>query len=166
MMNGASHNWLHYGYGGLFLGVFVDQIGVPFPAVLLLIAAGSLIASGSLNWVARLIVGVAAALIVDVIRYYIWKASGGRVLFFLRKLSLRPDTCVVRTTTSFSKNENVTLLFEKFIPVLGALVPPLAGVTSINEMRMPKAISKEVGVNGRGGHLYLTGKNSTQGGRR
>jgi hypothetical protein len=33
------------------------------------------------------------------------------------------------------------------------------------EMRIPK-LSREMGVNGRGGHLYITSKNSTQGGDR
>lgn len=39
-----------YGYLAIFFGVLADQIGLPLPSMLLLIAAGALVGLGQLNF--------------------------------------------------------------------------------------------------------------------
>jgi hypothetical protein len=68
-LNGLTRLVLRYGLTFLFLNVFLEQIGVPIPAVPTLVVAGALVADGKLPGAAALaaalvIVGVALALYV------------------------------------------------------------------------------------------------------
>src|SRR5204862_4644405 len=68
------------------------------------------------------------ALSADSILYLLGKKKGIRVLQFLCKISLEPDSCVRRTEGIFSKQGARSLLLAKFIPGLGTVAPPLAGI--------------------------------------
>ena len=57
---------------------------------------------------------------------------GWALLGFLCKLSMNPETCILRSAESFYKRGKVTLLFAKFVPGINTMAPPLAG-----SMRMP-----------------------------
>ena len=46
---------------------------------------------------------------------------------FLCKLSVNPETCILRSAESFYKRGKATLLFAKFIPGINTMAPPLAG---------------------------------------
>jgi hypothetical protein len=71
---------------------------------------------------------VTAALIGDVVWYYIGKIKGGKVLSFLCRISLEPDTCVRKTEDTFARRGAKTLVTAKFVPGLSTIAPPLAGM--------------------------------------
>jgi len=64
--------------------------------------------------------------------YWIGRLGGARVLGWLCRISLEPDSCVRRTQTLFSKQGPRSLVFAKFIPGFSTVAPPLAGI-----VRMP-----------------------------
>jgi membrane protein DedA with SNARE-associated domain/rhodanese-related sulfurtransferase len=109
----------------------LEQIGVPIPAFPALLAAGALAASGDMNFAACLGVAIGASVIADSIWYAIGLARGGKVLNLMCRLSWRPDTCVSKTKSFFSRHGTKTLLFSKFVPGLNTLAPPLAGITLV-----------------------------------
>jgi membrane protein DedA with SNARE-associated domain len=124
---------LHHGYIVLLAWVFAEQGGVPVPSLPLLLAAGALAGSHQLNIFASLFVVTFAAVSADSIWYQLGLRKGIKVLQFLCKISIEPDSCVRRTEGIFSKQGARSLLFAKFLPGLSTVAPPLAGVF---QMRM------------------------------
>ena len=119
----------------LFLYVFADQLGVPIPASPVLIAAGGLAASGRLNLAAAIGLGVLATLVADLIWYSVGRFRGARVLALLCRVSLEPDSCVRRTEDVFLRHGVRFLLFAKFVPGLGTVGPPIAGIVGVGVLR-------------------------------
>jgi membrane protein DedA with SNARE-associated domain len=119
---------MDYGYAVIAAWVFLEQAGLPVPALPLLLAAGALAGAGKLNAALVLLVAVIAALAGDLIWYWLGRTRGSRVLSFLCRISLEPDSCVRQSETFFSRNGSRTLMFAKFIPGLSALSTPMAGI--------------------------------------
>lgn len=124
-----------FGYAGLFLWVFLEQIGVPIPAVPVLVAAGAFVSSGRLALLPCLLLVLGASLAADFIWYYLGRVRGHTILNLLCRLSWKPDSCIGTTTNIFAKHGARTLLFAKFIPGLSTIAPPLAGVVKLSPAR-------------------------------
>ena len=119
---------LHHGYTVLLGWVFAEQIGLPLPSMPLLLAAGALAGTGRLSLFASLVCAVFAAVMADSVWYSLGRLKGIKVLQLLCKISLEPDSCVRRTEGVFAKRGARSLLIAKFLPGLGTVAPPLAGV--------------------------------------
>jgi membrane protein DedA with SNARE-associated domain len=117
-----------HGYLVLLGWVFIEQIGVPIPSMPLMLAAGALAGAGRLNPWWSLALCLLAAVTADVIWYQLGRRKGIRVLQLLCKISLEPDSCVRRTEGVFAKQGARSLLVAKFLPGLGTVAPPLAGI--------------------------------------
>lgn len=126
---------LHHGYVLLLGWVFAEQIGLPVPSMPLLLAAGALAGTGHLNFFLSLFYVVLAAVTADSIWYQLGRRKGIRVLQLLCKISLEPDSCVRRTEGIFSKQGARSLLLAKFLPGLGTVAPPLAGIFHMRPRR-------------------------------
>jgi len=126
---------LHHGYVLLLGWVFAEQMGLPIPSMPLLLAAGALAGTGHLSFFASLFYVVFAALVADSIWYELGRRKGIRILQFLCKISLEPDSCVRRTEGVFSKQGARSLLLAKFLPGLGTVAPPLAGIFHMRPRR-------------------------------
>lgn len=124
-----------YGYAGLFFGVLADQLGLPMPSMLLVMAAGALAGLGELNFALVLLLVVAASMIGDFVWYEIGRRRGVGVLGFLCRFSLESDSCVRDTQNKFIKRGANTLLFAKFFPGLSTIAPPLAGIVGMKISR-------------------------------
>lgn len=123
---------LQYGYVVLFAFVLAEQVGLPIPAVPVLLGVGALAGAGRMSVVPALSVALVASLVPDIIWYELGRRRGGRVLRLLCRISLEPDSCVRRTGAIFSKHGPRSLMVAKFIPGFSTIAPPLAGV-----VRMP-----------------------------
>jgi membrane protein DedA with SNARE-associated domain len=119
---------IKHGYIVLPAWVFAEQLGLPIPSLPLMLAAGALAGTGRLSFWASLFLVTIAALFADSIWYTLGRTKGIRILQFLCKISLEPDSCVRRTEGIFSKQGARSLLLAKFIPGLSTVAPPLAGI--------------------------------------
>jgi membrane protein DedA with SNARE-associated domain len=126
---------LRHGYVVLLTWVFGEQIGLPVPSLPLLLAAGALAGTGHMNFFAALSICVFAAVAADSIWYELGRLKGIKILQFLCKISLEPDSCVRRTEGVFSKQGARSLLLAKFLPGLGTVAPPLAGIFHMRPRR-------------------------------
>jgi membrane protein DedA with SNARE-associated domain/rhodanese-related sulfurtransferase len=120
-----------FGLLAVFFTVLLDEGGLPIPASPLLAVAGALTARGELDLAALIAAAVAGSVIADNGWYWLGRAQGRRVLGFLCKLSLSPDSCVRDTETLFVRVGPSALLFAKFIPALGNVTIALAGITRV-----------------------------------
>jgi len=122
---------IDHGASLLFWIVLVEQIGLPIPAIPFLIAAGVLVGAGKMSVVTALLIPVTASLPPDLAWYYLGRFRGGKVLGFLCRMSLEPDSCVRSTENLFHQHGARALLLAKFIPGFSTVAPPLAGITGM-----------------------------------
>ncbi|WP_426195905.1 VTT domain-containing protein [Massilia sp. DWR3-1-1] len=116
-----------YGVLIVFGTVLLEQIGLPIPAMPMLIVAGALAAGGEISWAAVLAASVGACLISDYFWFKAGRFYGKRVLRLLCKISLSPDYCVSQTEDKFRRWGAKSLLVAKFVPGFNTVAPPLAG---------------------------------------
>jgi membrane protein DedA with SNARE-associated domain len=127
-MHGTLEFVVHHGYSVLLVWVFLEQAGLPLPSIPLLLAAGALGGMHRLNFGLALLLCVAAAVSADYIWYELGRRKGIKIVQWLCKISLEPDSCVRRTEGVFEKQGAKSLLVAKFLPGLNAVATPLAGV--------------------------------------
>jgi len=116
-----------YGLALVFANVLLEQIGLPIPAVPALVVAGALAAEGELSPLAVFGVAFVACMIGDAVWYLAGRRYGRRVMKFLCRVSLSPDSCVRQTEFRFERWGKLTLVLSKFIPGLSTIAAPLAG---------------------------------------
>jgi len=116
-----------YGYEGLFLVLFLEAIGIPIPGALALLIAGAACASGNMRLIIALPVSIAAMLAGDTLLYVVGRKTGWHLLGFLCRISVNPETCILRSAESFYRRGRTTLIVAKFIPGINTMAPPLAG---------------------------------------
>jgi membrane protein DedA with SNARE-associated domain/rhodanese-related sulfurtransferase len=121
-------------HGGLvlFVTVFAEQVGLPIPAVPVLLAAGALAGAGKMNLAFAVVLGVTACLLGDLLWYYLGRHRGAQVLTVLCRISLEPDSCVRRTENFFVRHGTRSLVLAKFIPGLSTVTPALAGLFKVS----------------------------------
>jgi len=134
-MNDISQFLLNHGGPVLFAVVFVEQAGLPLPSAPWLLAAGALSATGRLSPALAIGLTALAALLADSLWFYVGRRGGQRVLRLFCRLSLSKNSCVGRTKGIFARYGLQTIIAAKFLPGLGAVMPPLAGATGVRASR-------------------------------
>ncbi|MBZ5724525.1 MAG: VTT domain-containing protein [Acidobacteriia bacterium] len=117
---------VRHGYLLVFFWILAEQGALPLPSIPVLLACGALARSGRLNPLLVVACGVAASLIADSVWFQVGRRRGPKVLRFLCRVALEPDSCVRRTENAFVKYGLRSLLVSKFIPGLNAVAAPLA----------------------------------------
>jgi membrane protein DedA with SNARE-associated domain/rhodanese-related sulfurtransferase len=118
----------------VFLVVFAEQLGLPLPALPLLLAAGVLIGTGHLGLVSAVAAAVLATVLADGLWYVGGRWRGRSVLGLLCKIALEPDTCVRRMEDVFRTHGPHSLVLAKFVPGLSTIAPPLAGIAGLSPL--------------------------------
>jgi membrane protein DedA with SNARE-associated domain len=116
-----------HGYSILFLIVFMESIGIPIPAALALLVAGAATARGSLHAGIALPGAIGAMLTGDILMFVLGRYTGWWLLALLCRISLNPESCILRSADAFHRRGRMLLLVAKFIPGINTLSPPLAG---------------------------------------
>jgi membrane protein DedA with SNARE-associated domain len=96
------------------------------------VAAGAAIASHTLSLAGVLFAALSALLLGDIWQFWLGRYTGWALLGFLCRLSMNPETCILRSAESFYKRGKTTLIVAKFIPGINTMAAPLAG-----SMKMP-----------------------------
>ncbi|MBZ5611796.1 MAG: VTT domain-containing protein [Acidobacteriia bacterium] len=130
---------LRHGYWVLFANVFVEQLGLPVPAVPVLLAMGALAGLGDFSFLPALVLAISASLASDLIWFRLGRVRGHSILNLLCRVSLEPDSCVSNTKGLFSRFGAFALLFAKFVPGLNAAAAPLAGLTRMRAWKFVSA---------------------------
>jgi membrane protein DedA with SNARE-associated domain len=126
---------LHHPYATLFGIVLAEQLGIPFPSLPVLLAAGALAGMGRIGLAPSLALAVLATVTADLAWFEAGRRRGNRVLTFVCKVSLEPDSCVRRTEDVFTRFGPRSLLFVKFVPGLGLMAVTLAGAFGLKRLR-------------------------------
>ena len=123
-----------HGYALTFGFLLAETIGLPFPASIALVAAGAAIASHALSAPGVVLAALVGLILGDIWMFWLGRYTGWALLGFLCRLSMNPETCMLRSAQSFYKRGKTTLLVAKFLPGVNTMAAPLAG-----SMKMPFA---------------------------
>jgi membrane protein DedA with SNARE-associated domain/rhodanese-related sulfurtransferase len=124
-----------HGYSILFAAVFLEAVGLPVPAALALLIAGAAAAAGSLRVSYALGGALLAIFTGDTLMFLLGRYTGWWLLGILCRISLNPESCILRSADSFYRRGRALLVIAKFIPGINTMAPPLAG--SMNMRFMP-----------------------------
>ena len=126
-MNSLVSMVAQHGYVLVSLILFAEAIGFPFPAAIALIAAGAAIPSHVMSGGGVLTAALIALMAGDILQFWLGRYTGWALLGFLCRLSMNPETCMLRSAESFYKRGKTTLIIAKFIPGINTMAAPLAG---------------------------------------
>lgn len=124
-----------HGYAILFAAVFLETVGLPVPAALALLIAGAAAAGGSLQVPYALGGTLLVMLTGDTLMFLLGRYTGWWLLGILCRISLNPESCILRSADAFYRRGRALLVVAKFIPGINTMAPPLAG--SMNMRFMP-----------------------------
>ena len=124
-----------HGYALTFWLLLAEAIGLPFPAALALVAAGAAVGAHALWGPYVLAAALTALLLGDTAQFWLGRYMGWALLGFLCRVSINPETCILRSAESFYKRGKITLVIAKFIPGVNTMAAPLAGSM---KMRFPQ----------------------------
>jgi len=116
-----------HGYALTFGLLLAEAIGLPFPAAIALVAAGAAVGAHALWGPYVLLAAIVALLLGDTVQFWLGRYMGWLLLGFLCRVSINPETCILRSAESFYKRGKATLVIAKFIPGVNTMAAPLAG---------------------------------------
>lgn len=124
--------FVQYGYWIIFVGILLDNAGLPLPGELLLLAFGALARAGQMDLELGLALALLAAVSGDSIGYWGGRLGGARLLHVYCHVTLGSRRCV-RTAAAFYRLRGpATVVFGRFVMGVRAFLAPLAG-----SVRMP-----------------------------
>lgn len=126
-MSEILHLLQSHGPALLFVVGFLEQIGAPVPAIPVIIVAAAVASNSGAPLLPLLLLTLAGALLADSIWFLLGRRYGRRVLGFLCRISLSPDSCVRQTEGFFERWGVASLLAAKFVPGFSIIAPPMAG---------------------------------------
>jgi len=126
---------IRHGYLWLFLLALLERIGLPLLLTPVVIGAGAVAGLGemSLTWI--ILLTVVASEIGDLFWYELGRSRGASVLRILCKISLEPDSCVRQSENAFARHTTIALIYSKFLPGVGHLGAPIAGLSGMPRRR-------------------------------
>ena len=125
-----------FGYLGMFLTVFIETgllVGFFLPGDSLLLAAGIFAATpgAPIQILPTILVFIAGSFLGDQLGYWVGRIAGPRV--FNRPQSRFFDPANVdKAKAFFDKYGVLTIIVARFVPVVRAFAPTMAGVTKLN----------------------------------
>src|SRR6202140_1348916 len=120
-----------YGLALVFANVLIQQLGLPIPALPMLIVAGALGEAGKNSAVVLFAVAFIACAISDATWYTVGRLFGRRVMKLLCRISLSPESCVRQSEYLFLRWGNLTFVLAKFVPGLLTISPAMAGTVRL-----------------------------------
>ena len=95
------------GYAVLFLIVLAEALGLPVPAALALLIAGGSSAQSPSHLGFVLLTSMSALILGDSLLFLLGRHTGWWLLGILCKLSLNPDSCILRSAELFRRRGRI-----------------------------------------------------------
>ncbi len=121
------------GYVGMFAIIFIETgllAGFFLPGDTLLLTAGIIAATGKLELALVIVVCALGSICGDQMGYFIGKTFGTRIFSRPQSRLFDPQN-VVKAKAFFDKYGMLTIIVARFIPVIRAFAPTMAGVSGV-----------------------------------
>ncbi len=119
-------------YIAVLLAVFAEQIYLPIPSPLFLMAAGALAAHGKMSTAIIVVLAVLACLTADGIWFWLGRRWGSRAMWLLCRLTADPRRSSQNAHEKFRRYGLLTLFVVKFVPGLNGVMPPLVAAEGVS----------------------------------
>ena len=121
-----------YGYWAVFVGIALENMGIPLPGETITIVGGFLAGSGELDYWWVLGSAIAGAVLGDNFGYWVGRTGGWQLLVRVGRIFRISEDQLEEAKERYSKNAVRAVFFGRFITLLRIFAGPLAGIT-----RMP-----------------------------
>jgi len=125
---------IQYGHLVIALLILLERLALPVPVSPLLVVSGALAGMGRLSFPVILITATVASMAGDLFWYELGRHRGNRILSFLCRISLDPESCIRKAKGIFARIGTRSIVVARFIPGLSTFGPPLAGVFQMKRL--------------------------------
>ena len=122
----------HYGYWAVFLGIAIENMGIPLPGETITLVGGFLAGSGELIYWKVLASAIAGAVLGDNFGYWIGRIGGWQFLLKVGKIFRIEETQLELVKERYSKNAAQAVFWGRFITLLRIFAGPLAGISQMS----------------------------------
>jgi membrane protein DedA with SNARE-associated domain len=120
-----------YGYWAVFVGIALENTGIPIPGETITIVGGFLAGSGELNYWFVLASAIAGAIFGDNLGYWIGRIGGWQFLLRLGQFFKIEEQQLEKARKQFSQNAPRAVFFGRFVALLRIFAGPMAGIAQM-----------------------------------
>ncbi|WP_013322382.1 DedA family protein [Gloeothece verrucosa] len=120
-----------YGYWAVFIGIALENTGIPLPGETITIVGGFLAGSGELNYWIVLASTIAGAVLGDNFGYWIGRTGGWPLLLRIGKFFKISEKQLEEARRQFSKNAASAVFLGRFVTLLRIFAGPMAGIAQM-----------------------------------
>jgi len=121
-----------YGYWAVFVGILLENLGIPLPGETVTLVGGFLAGSGQLNYWFVLTSAILGAVIGGTCGYWIGRYTGWPFLLKLSRFLRIPEERLEASKHKFSENAAKAVFFGRFVALLRILAGLLAGIAEMS----------------------------------
>lgn len=121
----------HYGYWAVFVGIALENTGIPIPGETITIVGGFLAGSGELNYWFVLASAIAGAVFGDNLGYWIGRIGGWQLLLRVGRFFKIQEKQLENAKQQFSQNAPRAVFFGRFVALLRIFAGPMAGIAQM-----------------------------------
>jgi membrane protein DedA with SNARE-associated domain len=124
-----------WGYGVIFIGMLLENAGLPLPGETITLVGGYAAGSGQLNLLGVMGAAASGAILGDNIGYWVGRRAGWPLMERLgRLLRISPER-LEKLREGFRLNAGRAVLLGRFVAVLRVLAGPMAGAVGMPYQR-------------------------------
>lgn len=120
-----------YGYWVVFLGIALENTGIPLPGETIIIVGGFLAGMHDLSYWGVLLCGISGAVLGDNFGYWIGKWGGWPMLLRVGRLFRISEAQLIESRRQFSENAARAVFFGRFVALLRIFAGPMAGIAEM-----------------------------------
>jgi len=121
----------HYGYLVVFVGILLENIGIPLPGETITIVGGFLAGNKELNYWYVLGCAIAGASLGGTIGYWVGRKGGWAMVVKVSKIFRISEEKLAKLKDNFTDNAGKAVFVGRFIALLRIFASPLAGVAEM-----------------------------------
>lgn len=120
-----------YGYWAVFLGILLENLGLPLPGETVTLVGGFLAGSGELNYWFVLASAAGGAILGGICGYWIGRYGGLPLLINVGQFFGIKEERLEKVQGEFSQNASKAVFVGRFIALLRVVASPLAGIAQM-----------------------------------
>lgn len=120
-----------YGYWAVFIGIAIENMGIPLPGETITIVGGFLAGSGELNYWWVLTSAISGAVLGDNFGYWLGRLGGWKFIVKVGQIFRIEEHQLEQVKQRYSRNAAMAVFWGRFVTLLRIFAGPLAGISQM-----------------------------------